>query len=289
MDKKNIINQLLKYDYAHRGLHEKPLIPENSLTAFKRAVDEGFGIELDIHLTKDDKLAVIHDSSLFRTCGIDLKIEELAMEEAQVYFLEKSEETIPQLKDVLEIVNGKAPLVIELKVVEKNHEKLVDKVMEALKGYEGLYCIESFYPFALKYLGEKFPQVVRGQLAGDVLSNDEDENNKDEKPIVDIECVSQRDTGLEGTFMDESISPSKEPVKASRFENLMLKNLWVNKISKPDFVAYKFESIDRKAFRNFKGAKFVWTVRGYKDMLKCREIGASSIFEQFNPHDYEEE
>lgn len=289
MDKQSKISQLLKYNYAHRGLHKKPTVPENSISAFKKAVDEGFGIELDLHLTKDNKLAVIHDASLFRTCGIDLKIEELTLEEAQVYFLEKSEEIIPEFSQVLNLVSGKTPLIIELKVVKKNHRELVEKTMKALEDYQGLYCIESFYPYALKYLRENYPQVIRGQLAGDVLSKDKEVyiQANEEKPVFDIDCVSQRDTGMEGTFLDESVSDPKEPVKATHFENFMLKNLWVNRISKPDFVAYKMESVEKSAFKNFKGAKFIWTVREYRDMIKCREIGAAPIFEQFNPHDYE--
>ena len=71
--------QLLKYRYAHRGLHQKPEIPENSMAAFQHAVEEGFGIELDIHLTADGRLAVIHDSSLKRTCGADRIIEDMTL------------------------------------------------------------------------------------------------------------------------------------------------------------------------------------------------------------------
>ena len=101
MEKRQTLDELLKWRYAHRGFHDKPTVPENSMIAFKRAVAEGFGIELDVHLTKDKKLAVIHDSSLRRTCGADLNIEEITLGEAQVYFLEKSEEVIPAFEEVL--------------------------------------------------------------------------------------------------------------------------------------------------------------------------------------------
>ena len=81
MEKPQLTKELLRYRYAHRGLHSKPHIPENSMAAFAKAAAAGFGIELDVHLTKDGRLAVIHDSSLKRTCGEDLIIEEITMKE----------------------------------------------------------------------------------------------------------------------------------------------------------------------------------------------------------------
>ena len=71
---------LRKYRFAHRGYHDKPLVPENSLPAFRRAIAHGWGAELDVHLMKDGTLAVIHDSSLLRTAGADVQIEELTRE-----------------------------------------------------------------------------------------------------------------------------------------------------------------------------------------------------------------
>ena len=96
MEKSLWIQELLQHRYAHRGLHQKPTIPENSMAAFARAVEAGYGIELDLHLTRDGRLAVIHDASLKRTCGVDRKIEDLTLAEAQTYPLEESEEHIPE-------------------------------------------------------------------------------------------------------------------------------------------------------------------------------------------------
>jgi hypothetical protein len=72
---------LRQYRYAHRGFHDKPVIPENSLTAFRRAVESGFGAELDVHLTKDGRLAVIHDSKLKRVCGVEGCVEDFTAAE----------------------------------------------------------------------------------------------------------------------------------------------------------------------------------------------------------------
>ncbi|MBQ1959290.1 MAG: glycerophosphodiester phosphodiesterase, partial [Firmicutes bacterium] len=148
MEKRQILDELLKWRYAHRGFHQKPVVPENSMEAFKRAVDEGFGIELDVHLSKDGKLAVIHDASLWRTCGIDLYIEEINLEDAQIYFLEKSEERIPELGAVLEMVDGRVPLLIEIKELSKEKD-VAPALAMMLRSYEGPYIVESFNPLSL--------------------------------------------------------------------------------------------------------------------------------------------
>lgn len=248
MEKREIIKTLLKYRYAHRGLHNKPVIPENSMSAFRNAANEGFGIELDIHLTKDNKLAVIHDDSLKRTCGIDLHIEDITLEEAQVYFLEESNETIPDFEEVLKVIDGKIPLIIELKVVDGNEEKLCRRLLQAMEGYEGLYCVESFNPQAVKWFRRNSPETVRGQLAGALR---------------------------------------KDGVEMSTFTDFLLKNLWVNISGKPDFVAYKYEDRKEEAFVNYKGPKFLWTIRDYDDLRIAEAMGAAPIFEKFNPKDYE--
>ena len=259
MEKKQILDELLTWRYAHRGFHDKPTVPENSMLAFRRAASEGFGIELDVHLTKDKKLAVIHDSSLQRTCGIDLNIEEITLEEAQVYFLEKSEEVIPEFEDVLEVVSGKVPLIVEIKSAGGNDRELTDAVMTALEGYDGLYCIESFSPSVVGYLRKAYPDVVRGQLAG---------------------CLNKN-------FDKKNAGGSGGEPTLTRLQDFLLKNLWVNIAGRPDFVAYRYEDRDMDAFVNFKGAKFLWTIRSYDDLQACEKSGAAGIFEQFNPKDYE--
>ena len=259
MEKSQKLDELLKWRYAHRGFHSKPTVPENSMIAFKRAVAEGFGIELDVHLTKDKKLAVIHDSGLRRTCGIDLNIEDITLQEAQVYFLEKSEEIIPAFEEVLGLVSGKVPLIIEIKSADGNHKELTDAVMYALEGYDGIYCIESFDPSVVGHLRKNYPAVVRGQLAGCLNKN-----------------FDKKNAGSSGS----------EPTLTG-LQDFLLKNLWVNAMGRPDFVAYCYEDRDMRAFVNFRGAKFMLTIRSYDDLKSCEKSGASGIFEQFNLKDYE--
>lgn len=108
--------EMKKYDYAHRGLHEKDLsVPENSMAGFKAAVEAGYGIEFDLQLTKDKKVVVHHDRSLKRVCGADVSIGDLTYKELQQYRLQNTEERVPLFSDVLALVDGRTPLIIELK------------------------------------------------------------------------------------------------------------------------------------------------------------------------------
>ncbi len=155
------------WSYAHRGLHTAQR-PENSLSAFQAAVDKGYGIELDVHLMADGNLAVIHDSSLLRTVGADVKIEDLTLEQLQDYCLEGTQEPIPTFRQVLELVGDKIPMIVELKAVN-NHAQLVDAACEMLKSHPGVYCIESFDPRCLYHLKKHYPHIIRGQLAENFL------------------------------------------------------------------------------------------------------------------------
>ena len=107
------MRKLASWDYAHRGLHDvAAAMPENSIAAFMAALDNGYGAELDIHLLKDGNLAVIHDSSLLRTAGADVIVEDLTVEDIENYRLLGSDEKIPSLQKVLALFEGRAPLVI---------------------------------------------------------------------------------------------------------------------------------------------------------------------------------
>ena len=155
--------QLRKWSYAHRGLHDADK-PENSMAAFRAALDHGFGIELDIHLMRDGNLAVIHDSSLKRTAGADVNIEDLTKEDLKNYCLQGTQEQIPLFSDVLELFDGKAPLIVELKCVD-NVDALCRAACEMLDRYNGPFCVESFDPRCVLWLKKHRPNIIRGQLA----------------------------------------------------------------------------------------------------------------------------
>ena len=158
------LHKLCGWSYAHRGLHNASR-PENSMSAFQAALEAGYGIELEIHLMKDGNLAVIHDSSLQRVAGADVKIEDLTVLDLQKYTLCDSQEHIPLFRQVLQLYRGKAPLIVELKTAGNNVTSLCKATMELLDGYEGLYCIESFDPRVTRWMRKNRPDIIRGQLS----------------------------------------------------------------------------------------------------------------------------
>lgn len=239
---------LKQYRYAHRGYHDKPHIPENSMAAFRRAVQRGFGAELDVHLLKDGTLAVMHDSSLLRTAGADVEIEDLTRAELAQYRLEGTDEHVPLLDEVLALFEGKTPLIIELKTARGNHLALSKAVCERLDRYTGQFCLESFDPFALMDIKKLRPDFCRGQLS------------------MDFE---------------------KEHAGLKLYERVIVTNLLLNFLTRPDFIAYKFEDrrklSPRLAQRIWRAQPVFWTIRTKQDLDACEREGAIPIFEQFDP------
>ena len=158
-------SRLLKVDYAHRGLHgQEADVPENSLAAFRKAVEAGYGIELDVQCTLDGVLAVFHDETLKRMCGEEKRLADCTMEELQTYALSETGERIPSFQAVLELVDGRVPLIVEIKPYQ-NVQSLAAAVFAALSRYKGPYCVESFHPLVLRWFKRNAPETIRGQLA----------------------------------------------------------------------------------------------------------------------------
>ena len=155
--------------YAHRGYHDKPTIPENSMPAFRRAIEHGWGAELDVHLLRDGTLAVFHDSDLKRCANVEGQIEDLDLEGLRKLRLEGTDEQVPLFDDVLALFEGKQPLIIELKTAKGNHRALAEAVCKRLDSYKGDFCIESFDPFAVADVRKLRPGICRGQLSMNFL------------------------------------------------------------------------------------------------------------------------
>lgn len=155
---------LVQQPIAHRGLHDK-VSPENSLSAFQKAIDAGYPIELDVQLIADGTVVVFHDSSLSRLTDNDGYLKFLNKADLDLLTLKDSKEKIPTFQEVLELVNGQVPLLIEIKSEGKVGE-LEKKVIEMLKAYNGEYAICSFNPYVLEYFYKHAPDIPRGQLAG---------------------------------------------------------------------------------------------------------------------------
>ena len=242
------LNALRGWAYAHRGLHGNG-IPENSMAAFKAALDAGYGIELDIHLTKDGDLAVIHDSSLMRTAGTDVNITQLTAKDLALYPLEGTAETIPTFHQVLDLYAGKAPLIIELKADGNNQQQLVDTAVAAMVGYKGAWCMESFDPRCVYYLKKNHPEVIRGQLAENNFAT-----NSKLHPVIKF---------------------------------LLTHNL-LNFVTQPDFVSYKFAdrktTPSSYVWQNlWKLQKVTWTLRSREEYDTAVKEGWIPIFENFTP------
>lgn len=165
MKKPASILNLKDHHYAHRGLYNNSTeAPENSLPAFQLAAHSGYGIELDVQLTKDRIPVVFHDFNLKRACGVDAKVSQLSFQELRSLSIFHSNQIIPSLLEVLQLVKGRVPLIIEYKVelMDTGVCAITDRL---LQGYNGVYCIESFNPLALCWYRKHRPDIVRGQLS----------------------------------------------------------------------------------------------------------------------------
>lgn len=237
--------------YAHRGLHDLSRgRPENSMAAFRAAVEAGFGAELDVHLMAGGALAVVHDSSLRRVCGRDAAIEDLTAEELENYPLQGTAERIPLLEDVLALFEGKTPLVIELKAERGNAAALTDAVMSALDGWQGTYCIESFHPAVLLRLKRAYPDVIRGQLSQNFLRGSE---------VGGLPWLGRA----------------------------ALTHLLTTVFTKPDFIAYNHQGracVSLRLMKRLYGVHEVgWTIRDREAMERLEREGVPVIFEGFVP------
>lgn len=238
------IKELPEQLFAHRGLHGKE-IPENSLSAFKKAYEKNLGVELDVRFTLDKKLVVFHDDTLQRLCGEDINVNDLTYENLQKYSLNETNEKIPLFSEVLKVLNG-MPVICEIK---SNHKEPTDElcqiVYREIKDYTGFICIESFDPFVVKWFRKNRPDVIRGQLS--------------------MNFVRDNKTNL--TFI----------------EAFIMTHLFVNVLSRPDFVAYRYKDVSFGYFLCRKVYNVLcvpWTVKGEKEIKEARKVFKSIIFEE---------
>lgn len=248
VSRKDRMKAFEKQYIAHRGFHDNDSSsPENTIPAFKKAVELGYGIEMDIQLTRDKVPVVVHDYDLKRVAGVDKKVEDLTFHELKEYPLFGSRETVPALLEVLRMVAGRVPLIIELKV-ERNYRETCEYVAKILDYYHGTYCIESFSPLALWWFKRHRPGVVRGQLAT---------NHK------------------------------KEGLKTPWYIEGILTNCLLNGFCKPDFIAYNCQftrTFPVTMLRKFYKCKMAaWTIRSQKELEKHRKYFDVIIFDSFSP------
>lgn len=158
------MNWLLDKPIAHRGLHCGSVIPENSLLAFQGAIDLQLPIELDVQLLADGNVVVFHDKTLDRMTQASGQISEKTIDDLDNIYLKESTQKIPLLSEVLDLIQGQVPLLIEVKN-EGKVGNLEVQLLEQLKTYSGDFAIQSFNPYVLAYYKQHIPHVLRGQLA----------------------------------------------------------------------------------------------------------------------------
>lgn len=235
--------------FAHRGLfnNKGELPPENTLEGFDAACRAGFGSELDVQFTSDGELIVFHDNDYKRACGVDKKVWDVTLAEAQSFKLFERDFKAPLFSEMLKTVDGRTPLIIEIKAEERDNQtyyELCRRVNEELADYKGEYCIESFNPFVVRWWRKNRPDVVRGQL----LTHD-------------------------------------YPETMPGIVRFMLKNLLLDFMGRPNFVAYNCVSRPRALDLNRKlGAMSVmWTVKSAADAERLEKNNDAIIFDSYLP------
>lgn len=155
--------------FAHRGLHG-PGVPENSMTAFSAALDAGAGIECDVRLSGDGEVVIFHDHDLRRLCASALTVEGAPAQALTNQRLFDSGEHIPRLGELLDLVAGRVPVLIELKCRGGNAGRLAEAVARGLEGYTGPVGVMSFEPAAGKWFARHEPGRCRGLVISERAS-----------------------------------------------------------------------------------------------------------------------
>ncbi len=246
---------LTEFQYAHRGLHDEE-VAENSLQAFRNAVEAEFAIELDVQLSKDGKIMVFHDRDLERMTGVSGRLKDRTYRELRNLRLKDTDQKIPTLEEALAVVDGKVPLLIEIKNRGMAGE-LERRLYNTLLDYEGKYAIQSFSPFSVRWFRRNAPHIYRGQLACNFWKCNE-------------------------------FSVSK--IKRFLIANLLMiiQKLGVNFICKPNFISYELHKVNSRLIKRLrrKGTPiFAWTVRNHEQYDDAKQYTDSVIFEGFRPKD----
>ncbi|SEG23789.1 Glycerophosphoryl diester phosphodiesterase [Butyrivibrio sp. Su6] len=235
--------------YAHRGLFDNESdAPENSMAAFKKAVDGGYGIECDVQLSKDGVPVIFHDFTLERVTGQKGKVIDYTYDELLNFNLMNSQEKIPRFEDFLKMVDGKVPLIVELKI-ERFDVSVCSKADELLSKYKGVYCIESFNPFGVHWYKKNRPEIMRGQLSDDF--------HKD------------------------------KPEEFSGLIYFLLTYLFFNFLTRPDFIAFNHkyaDNISRRLCRYLYGTvAAAWTIKSEQQLENAKKGFDIFIFDSFVP------
>lgn len=243
--KKKNIDDFLNVKYAHRGLHDDAKA-ENSISAIKAAVENGYGIEFDVRLSSDGKLVVFHDDTLDRVCGREGKVRDFTAEELATFKLSGTDDGVPTFDEVLSAVGGRVPLLIEIKE-DAGDSSVSRATAERLQSYDGPYIVESFNPLSVKNASSILPEIACGFLSRHFTAEEETK-----KPLY---------FALEHLLLNRLCNPSFIAYKHDDHYMPMLK------------------------FTRLLGAKTIaWTVRSREEEKAAFEHGFDAvIFENYIP------
>lgn len=273
---------------AHRGVHND--VPENSTAAFQKAIDAGYAIEMDVRFTKDNEVVVFHDANLRRVVGVDKNVIDLTLSELKEYTLEGSSEKILTFKEFLDFVDGRVPVLVEVKDVPQRNN-LPEKTIEILKDYKGEYALQSFNPFYVNKFRKLAPDVLRGQLSVGFTKKVLDNNADTVRDIIQIE------ENIE--FSDDKKTFKKQfenIVKASgfaknhshwKFDAWAIRIMLMNIITKPHFISYCCYNLPyNKVKKNRKKCAILgWTVRTSEEAQRISGFVDNIIFEKITPEE----
>lgn len=240
---------LRRQPVAHRGLHDKAAgIPENSRAAILAAAEAGYAVEFDIQVSADGVPMVFHDDTLDRMTSETGRVDTFRAGDLRGMTLADTGETIPPLAEVLKLVGGRVPLLIEVKAARGKVGPLEAATHAVLEGYRGPYAIQSFNPRSILWFKKHAPQVPRGQISMD--------------------------------FRREEDTPPR------LHEQWVLSQMLFNPITRPHFIAYDIRALPNRATRRARAAGLpllTWTVRTPSDRKRAHEHADNIIFEGFRP------
>ncbi len=240
----------LKAPIAHRALHDvSDGRPENSRAAIRAACKAGYGIEIDVQLSADNQAMVFHDYDLSRLAVASGPVNALSSSDLRATRLRGAQEGIPTLAEILEIIRGQVPLLVEIKdqdgAMGPNIGPLEESVAQLLASYTGDVAVMSFNPFAVAHLSKLLPHIARGLVTG--------EYDPDRSPLPRAVCDRLR------AIPDYDATGSA-------------------------FISHAVSDLDRPRVADLKAASariLCWTVKSPEEEAHARRVAENITFEQY--------
>lgn len=242
---------IVEQPIAHRGFFNYSNAPENTIAAFNRAIEHHYAIELDVQIISDGTPVVFHDNELSRLTGKDGYLTNLKSEDLKNYIIQKSDQHIPTLKEVLDAVDGKTPILLEIKNSSLKPQDDCAKIYEVLKDYSGEVAIQSFNPYALEWFANNAPKYKRG-----LLSSLWRKKNRDVEPDFPKSFLTRMATS----------------------------HLWLFKRAKPDFLNYEIRDLPNRFVKRHKNIPLLcWVAYNQEEYTDGMKKADNIIFQDFEP------